>query len=330
MSRRTPAWQPSQEQMQHWPTLSGNVINGVGEDTPRRATPVYWHPPETIPHGPLQRWFYDRTGGDETLAEARRERQQAIDEPLIPVAVERSQRNADAMTEALKKAAGECGADDVGITPMRAEYVFEGHDVPKYSWMVILAVSQAYDAIADAPSLRTLVEITRQYARGTRVAKGLANWLRAEGFDAFPYGGPMAGSFLLVPAAIEAGLGELGKHGSIIHPRLGSNFRIACVLTDAPLLADHAEVFGADSFCLHCHVCSDACPPAAICSEKTMVRGEQRWYVDFDKCLSYFNEAFSCAICLAVCPFSRPEVGSTLVAKLAARRERRRSAGHSD
>jgi epoxyqueuosine reductase len=52
------------------------------------------------------------------------------------------------------------------------------------------------------------------------------------------------------------------------------------------------------------------------------VRGERRWYVDFDKCLPYFNEAMSCAICLAVCPFSRPGVGDNLVMKLATRRSR--------
>jgi ferredoxin len=312
--------------MQHWPPVSGNTINGVGEESSRRPSPVYWHPPETIPHGPLQRWFYDRTGSDETLAEARRARQQAIDEPLIPVAAERSSHSAEAMTDAVKRAAAQCGADDVGVTPMRADYVFDGHDVPKYPWMIVLAVEQAYDAMAEAPSMRSLVEVTRQYARGTRAAKGLANWLRAEGYDAFPYGGPMAGSFLLIPAAIEAGLGELGKHGSMIHPRFGANFRLACVLTDAPLIADALGVFGADEFCLHCRVCSDACPPDAIGPQKTMVRGERRWYVDFDKCLPYFNEAMSCAICLAVCPFSRPGVGANLVEKLAARRARQQGA----
>ena len=84
--RRTPVWTPSDDQMGHWPALSGNAINGVGEHAPRRPSPIYWRPPETIPHGPLQRWFYQRTGDDPTLAEARQERQRAIDEPLIPVA----------------------------------------------------------------------------------------------------------------------------------------------------------------------------------------------------------------------------------------------------
>ena len=132
----------------------------------------------------------------------------------------------------------------------------------------------------------------------------------------------MAGSFLLIPPAIVAGLGELGKHGSMIHRTLGSNFRLACVLTDAPLAADGRDEFGAGDFCASCHVCAEACPPDAIAPERRLVRGEWRWYVDFDKCLPYFNENLSCAICLAVCPFSRPDIGPRLVDKLALRRSR--------
>jgi epoxyqueuosine reductase QueG len=222
----------------------------------------------------------------------------------------------------VKKAARAGGADDVGVTLMRADYVFEGHPVPPYRWMIVVAVKQSYEAIASAPSPATLIEVTRQYARGTRVAKRLANWLRQEGYDAFPYGGPMAGSFLLIPPAIKAGLGELGKHGSMIHRELGANFRLACVLTDAPLIADDVEPFGSDEFCLNCRICADACPPDAIKHEKTLIRGERRWYVDFDKCLPFFNEAMGCAICLAVCPFTRPDIGPRLVEKLAARRNR--------
>ena len=68
-SRRTPVWRPSADQMKRWPAASGNAINGVGEETRRRPSPVYWHAPETIPHGPLQRWFYERTGDVDGTAE---------------------------------------------------------------------------------------------------------------------------------------------------------------------------------------------------------------------------------------------------------------------
>lgn len=319
--RKLPIWQPSDEQVQLWPDVSGNAINGVGEASSRRPSPIYWHPPDSTPHGRLQLWFYARTSNQgEELAEARRQRQRAIDEPLAPIAANASHRSSAAWSEEVKRVAREAGADDVGIAAMLAEYVFEGHPIPTQRWMIVLAVGQDHEAMMTAPSVRSLVEVTRQYARGTRTAKAVANWLRGEGYDALPYGGPMAGSFVLIPPAIRAGLGELGKHGSMIHRTLGSNFRLACVLTDAPLVPDEQDEFGAGDFCASCRVCADACPPDAIAAERQLVRGEVRWYVDFDKCLPYFNENLSCAICLAVCPFSRPGVGARLVEKLAIRR----------
>ncbi len=315
---RTP-WRPSPDQMQHWPATSGNAINGVGEQAPRRPSPVYWHPPQTIPHGELQNWFYKRTAeAGEEVRQARQDRQKAIDEPLAPVSEATGSPQSFSAAD-VKAFALEAGADDVGITAFRAEYVFEGFPVPGYDWMIVIALEHAYEEIKSAPSTRALVEVTRQYARGIRVAKRIANWLRVRGADAHPYGGPMAGSFLLIPPAIEAGLGELGKHGSMIHRRFGANFRLASVLTNAKLDADSRGDFGADAFCLNCQICADACPPQAIAHEKQMVRGEKRWYVDFDRCLPYFNENYSCAACIAVCPFSRPGVGPNLVGKLARR-----------
>jgi epoxyqueuosine reductase len=316
-----PRWTPSAEQMALWPSASGNAINGVGEADARRPSPIYWHPPDATPHGQLQKWFYARTAalGPE-VSEARAERQRAIDEPLPPRASERVERSAQEWTDAVARAALEHGADDVGVAPMRPAHVFEGHTVPDLPWVIVLAIGHDYDAIRDAPSTGALVEVTRQYARGMRVAKALARFLLAQGHTALPYAGPMAGSFLLIPLAIEAGLGELGKHGSLIHPKLGANFRLACVLTDVPLDASEPAVFGADAFCTNCRLCADACPPDAISHQKQIVRGVQRWYVDFDKCLPYFNENMGCAACLPACPFSRPAVGARLVDKLARRK----------
>ena len=51
-----------------------------------------------------------------------------------------------------------------------------------------------------------------------------------------------------------------------------------------------------------------------------MVRGTEKWYVDFDKCILYFNENLSCGLCLAVCPWSRPGLAASLAAKMARRK----------
>lgn len=97
-------------------------------------------------------------------------------------------------------------------------------------------------------------------------------------------------------------------------------FRLAAVLTNIDLIAAAPRDFGADGFCAHCRLCETACPPQAILPEKQTVRGEVKWYVDFDRCLPYFNETAGCAICLSACPFSRPGIGDNLVAKLARKR----------
>ncbi len=319
MSSTTEPWKPSAEQMELWPAISGNTINGVGEAAPRRATPIYWHPPDATPHGQLQLWFYKQV--TLPVLEARKERQRALDEPLEPIASVAAVRDAAEWTALVKDAARAAGADAVGIARMRPEWVFEGHSVTQ-AWIVVIAVAHDWEQLSTAPKETAAAEVIRQYGRGVRVVKAIANAIRREGHAAEPLGGPMAGSVVLIPAAIAAGLGELGKHGSLIHRTLGSNFRLACVLTDVPLASDEPDDFGADTFCTLCHACSDACPPEALAPTKQLVRGEVRWYVDFDRCLPFFNEHQGCAICLAACPWSHPGVAPTLVRKMAARKAR--------
>ena len=124
----------------------------------------------------------------------------------------------------------------------------------------------------------------------------------------------------MIPAAIEAGIGELGKHGSMITREFGSSFRLACVLTNIPLNTDAPDVFGGDDFCLNCQICANVCPVDAIYRDKQMVRGERKWYVDFDECVLYFVENNGCGICIGQCPYSRPDVGPRLIEKMAQRR----------
>jgi epoxyqueuosine reductase len=312
-------WTPSDEQMALWPSVSGNTINGVGETRARRPSPVYWHDPDVTPHGRLQRWFYARM--TPRVLDARVERIAASELPVPPVSGPPVSNSAEEWTAFVKRWAREASADAVGIAAIRDEWIFEGHSVSE-RWAIVLAVAHDWDALRTAPEDTAAAEVIRQYARGMRVAKAVAARIRERGHAAEPLGGPMAYPMLLIPAAIDAGLGELGKHGSLIHPTLGSNFRLAAVVTDIPLVADNAIDFGADSFCQSCQACTRGCPPAAIGPDKQMVRGAMKWSVDFDRCLPFFNEHQGCAACLAVCPWNVPGVAPKLLTKLAARRAR--------
>ena len=308
---------PDPEQLALMPDVSGNTVNGAGEVRKRRPTPIYHHDPERTPFGALQTWFRARPS-HQSIDEARRKRIPIMEEPITPLADARREAPPEAWCGDIKTKGRELGAQIMGITRVQPEWVFEGFDVP-YTWMIMIGVAMDYESLKMAPDPQAVVEVVTQYGRGTQVAKRLAGWLRGQGWDAFPHCGPDAGPILLIPAALNCGFGELGKHGSIINRELGSSFRLACVLTDLPLIADEADAFGADDFCVNCRLCDQACPPEAITADKQLVRGDTKWYVDFDKCVPYFNETTGCGICIAVCPWSRPGIAANLVGKLARR-----------
>jgi ferredoxin len=304
------------------PEVSGNTINGLGESERRQASPVYWHDPDTLAHGALQNWFYTQNADDPHIIQARKDRAEILSIEVPPVSGEPLQQPAEQWTADLKAHVDTLDMDLFGIARFRQEWAFEGVTIPQ-KWIIMIGIAHDYERIKHAPALSAGAEVVRQYGRGTKAAKDIATWIRERGWDAIPHGGPLAGPVLLIPPAIECGFGELGKHGSIINRTFGSSFRLASVLTDVPLIPTDKETYGVDDFCSRCQVCANACPPEAILPEKVMVRGESKWYVDFDKCIPFFNEMAGCAICIAVCPWSIPGRGERIIEQLARRRERR-------
>lgn len=313
---------PKPEQLALVPEISGNTINGVGETVLRQATPVYWHDPETLAHGKLQQWFYTQNADNPAIIKAREERAEILATELPPVARQAVQQSADDWMKQLSDHVATLDMELFGVTQFRPEWTFEGNNIEQ-KWIIMIGIAHDYDRIKDAPRLSAGAEVVRQYGRGTKAAKQIAAWIRERGWDAAPHGGPLAGPLLLIPPAIECGFGELGRHGSIINREFGSSFRLACVLTDIPLLPTAKASYNVDDFCSRCQVCANACPPDAILPEKVMVRGVQKWYVDFDKCIPFFNENAGCAICIAVCPWSIPGRGPRILEQLQKRASKR-------
>lgn len=313
---------PQPEQMALHPGVSGNDINGLGEADERLPTMVYWSPdPDNIPHGRMQRWFYTASPPTPNHEEIYAWRKEILDAPLSPLAETQTTRDPQDWTDALGAFVSGGLCEMTGVTPMRDAYLYEDTSVA-FRNVIVLGVQHDYDTIRDAPAPTAGEEVTRQYGRAAKVAKDVASWLRGQGWEAEPVTGPMTGSITLIPPALDCGFGELGKHGSIINPELGASFRLSAVLTDAPFAPTPPRDFGIDDFCQSCRICEDACPPEALSPDKQIVRGVEKWYVDFEKCLPFFNQTRGCAICIAVCPWSRPGVGMNLAAKLARRAER--------
>lgn len=306
----------------HRPPISGNVINGLGETGRRPASHVFHNDgDEVLPWDRLDKlfayvnhwrvvpwimrniWNLRRASG--------------------PVAkVQRPVADAVAMTAEIKARARKMGADLVGVTTVKPEYVFDGHEVP-YAHVISIGVEMDRAKMAGVPDPPSATEVMRAYTRIGWIVSNLAEEIRALGWPARGYGNPNSGDLLHIPVAIDCGFGQLGKHGSLISKEHGSNFRLGCVVTDLPLAPDGRPIdIGVDDLCSRCNICVKGCPVDAIHEVKPMVRGVEKWYVDFDKCIYYFCETSGCGICIEVCPWSEPGVGANLSARLLAKRAR--------
>jgi len=313
-------WTPSAEQQALWPEISGNTINGLGEDVFGPPRPVFWRTDgKSISHTDVLFYFYKQDAENPKIAKAREYRMRTAEMPVSDLAPGVTTEPPEGWTAAVKQAALDAGADHVGICAFRDEWTYTDRPRPSGRWVVVLGFQHGYDNLKTAPHEDAYVEVMDQYGRAGIAAKKLASWIQERGFVAEAKTGPMSEDVIMIPAAIEAGLGELGKHGSMIHRKFGASFRLSMVTTDLPVEQDAPDIFGADEFCKSCQVCTNACPPRAIEPDKQMVRGTEKWYVNFDKCLPFFVENQTCGICLAVCPWSRPGIADNLVAKMARR-----------
>jgi hypothetical protein len=107
--------------------VSGNPINGLGETTPRRPSPFFWHPSDQHPFGELQIVARKSSRSCPGSPEAF---QAAYNYPkLAPVAEVRNNAPARQFADEIEAFALSHEADAVGIAPMDPLYVFEGYTI---------------------------------------------------------------------------------------------------------------------------------------------------------------------------------------------------------
>ena len=319
-------YQPMKQFIDKFPEMSGNDINGLGEESVRRPSPFFWHPPDRQTHGELQK---EVTDYHRRSAAVRKWFSPNPPGGRGPESVSQSEeKNCKLPAEwsvIVKEFTLANESDLVGIAEIDPNWIYEGYEIQEPR-VIIIGVEMDYVELAEAPSSfenpRAAVVVAKEYNRAARACRKLRNFILSKGYFAKAFQGPYATALNFLPAAIAAGLGELGKHGSLINREYGSSFRLSAVTTDMPLVADSPDVFGADEFCMRCQACTNACPPDAISNEKQLVRGVEKWYIDFDKCIPYFGEALGCALCLAVCPWSRPGNSANRIRKLRKRASR--------
>jgi epoxyqueuosine reductase len=129
--------------------------------------------------------------------------------------------------------------------------------------------------------------------------------------------------------AVKAGLGWIGKHSILIHPKYGTFLALGGILTDADLGIQYPIE---KNRCDGCHRCMDICPTKAI---------ETPQVIDIDKCLSNIMDQyisgddippetdtdqyfFECDICQNACPWNGKHLKSPLATPYGERFDRER------
>lgn len=172
---------------------------------------------------------------------------------------------------------------------------------------IVVAIPLDRAMIDTAPHAPAMAEVWSAYDRLALIAGVLAQYIRSLGYNArannaWNYQAAM------VPVAVDAGIGELGRNGIVITEEYGNAIKIAAVTTDMPLAHDRPVDIGVDEFCADCRICVANCPVGAIPKgEKTVVRGVRKFKLNESACYSYCRYAGTdCGICLSVCPWTRP------------------------
>lgn len=214
----------------------------------------------------------------------------------IPVA------DLQAQADDIKRRARELGADDVGMTALRPEYVALGVDLPHDNVIVVICKEDYARSIEGADAVE--VEAMETYAKCAEISTELARYIREElGYEAVAHHNGLV-QVMAIPIMHQIGFGELGKHGSLIHPKLGSNFRPGSITTTLPIAYDTPIEFGVQDYCLSCNLCSNNCPADAIPAEYIITDGVRRWLTDIEKCYSVSRlRPEYCHLCVDVCPY---------------------------
>lgn len=217
---------------------------------------------------------------------------------------------ADAAAE-IKRMGFEFGADEVGIAEIEPTDIYKGREVSE-KYAIVVGQRMLWRNFQEVPSDESAIECLRVYFSLGDVVIRLAEYIRSLGYPC-TVEHPIGDSDVLhVPLALKAGFGELGRHGSIIHPKMGPLFRLGSVITDMSLATDHPIDAGIAAFCDVCKACRIYCPAGAIPDHRSPEAGKDhlgndRYMVDTGKCFPYFAKHQYCSICLPVCVYHHKE-----------------------
>jgi len=215
------------------------------------------------------------------------------------------------------------GADMVGIARLDPHWIYARRgEIFHENWQdwgrpielthefaVVFAEEMSLEMVATGPHTPTVIESMRNYAKGAFIATQVASFIANLGYSATA-NHVRHYDALMVPLAVDAGLGEMGRLGYLMTKRYGPRIRLSAVTTDLPLVADRPIDIGVEDFCRQCKKCAYCCPSKSIPAEEeqTVVNGTRRWKLNAETCFDYWGKVGTdCDVCMRVCPWSHAD-----------------------
>lgn len=217
------------------------------------------------------------------------------------------------MSTYIKRAAKLYGASLTGICKVNPNWIYANIEIPNHcDTAIVVAIEMEPEGIATSPAIPAAAATGVGYSRMGFVLALLGEFLRNLGYEAIQCANDTG---LSIPLAIDAGLGQLGRHGLLITPHYGSRVRLCKIFTNLPLKEDKPIEFGVTEFCKRCKRCAEACEVDAISTEdeptftptcKSNNPGVLKWPVNAERCYEFWcDNGGDCSSCIAACPYTK-------------------------
>ena len=260
--------------------------------------------------------------------------------------------------ERIRQIGLEAGADDVGFVSIGRPALDDQRDdiLRVYPWtksLISIVCKMNREPVRSTARSVANLEFHHTGDHTNEVAHAIVAALESEGHRAVnpAMGFPMEmdrspGKIWVVahkPVAVAAGLGQMGIHRNVIHPRFGNFILLATVLVDAEISEEGSRLDY--NPCLECKLCVAACPVGAIGADghfdfsacythnyREFMGGfgdwvenvvESRDAIDYRRRVSEretssmwqslsFGPNYKAAYCMAVCPAGEDVIGPFL------------------
>ena len=263
----------------------------------------------------------------------------------------------------LRRLALDAGADDVGVvsadrSALEEELPYARAALPSVRTFVAFVIRMSPSAVRTPARSIANLEFHHTGDRVNDVGRAIAAALEARGHRAinpsmgFPMEMDNFPDRMWVVAhktvAVEAGLGQMGIHRNLIHPKFGNFILLGTVITDLRIDAQSHPIDY--NPCLECKLCVAACPVGAIGADgyfdfsacynhnyREFMGGFTDWVAtiaDSDSAVDYrsrvresesasmwqslsYGANYKAAYCMAVCPAGEDVIGPYLDGKAA-------------